>query len=79
MPYKLKSGVPDFETVDGPMAGRKFVSGKTYETIPREEADKFEPANIPEDDPPAVPSPSRGEGQGEGDSSSPESTTGGEE
>jgi hypothetical protein len=48
MPYRLKPGVPDFETVDGPMAGRKFEAGKEYDAIPREEADRFEPINAPE-------------------------------
>ncbi len=40
--YKLKPNQPDFEVVDGPMAGRKFVAGQTYTEIPPQEKNKFE-------------------------------------
>ncbi len=39
--YTLKPNVPDFEVVDGPMAGRKFEAGKVYKEIPPQEAHKF--------------------------------------
>jgi len=42
MKYKLKPGVESFEVVDGPFAGKKFLRGKVYEKIPREEKGKFE-------------------------------------
>ncbi len=30
MKYKLKKTEPEFEAVDGPMAGRKYSHGKEY-------------------------------------------------
>jgi hypothetical protein len=41
MMYKLKPGAESFEVVDGPMAGRKFLRGMSYDKIPPEEKDKF--------------------------------------
>lgn len=43
MSYKLKANVADFEVVDGPFAGRKFVAGQIYAEIPAGEKAKFEP------------------------------------
>ncbi len=43
MPYKLKANVESFEVVDGPFAGRKYVSGEIYEEIPAAEKGRFEP------------------------------------
>jgi hypothetical protein len=40
--YKLKEKEPDFQCCDGPLEGRKFVSGKVYEKIPPEETNRFE-------------------------------------
>lgn len=40
--YMLKKGVPPFEIVEGPMAGRRFVPGQSYAEIPDQEKDRFE-------------------------------------
>jgi hypothetical protein len=40
--YRLKKGIEAFSVVEGPMAGRAFAAGKTYEEIPPQEAEKFE-------------------------------------
>ena len=40
--YKLKTGIENFDVVDGPFAGRKFVRGKEYGEVPSEEKRKFE-------------------------------------
>lgn len=45
--YKLKPNVPDFEVVDGPMAGRKYEEGRVYAEIPAEERHKFDPESSP--------------------------------
>lgn len=39
--YELKLGVPAFEVVDGPFAGRKYNAGVLYKEVPPEEAHKF--------------------------------------
>lgn len=41
--YKLKPNVPDFEVVDGPLAGRKYKAGQVYAEIPAKESHKFDP------------------------------------
>lgn len=56
MSYRLKRGCEAFEVVEGHLAGRKFIPGRTYEEIPAAEAHKFDgsgPAPAPE---PAKPS-----------------------
>lgn len=42
--YRLKKGIENFQVVDGPFAGRKFVRGKVYgeDKVPPEEKGKFE-------------------------------------
>jgi len=40
--YKLKKGIENFDVVDGPFAGRKFVRGKVYGKVPSEEKQKFD-------------------------------------
>ena len=47
--YQLKPGVPAFEVVDGPFAGRKFKAGVLYKEVPPEEAHKFIKQNAVED------------------------------
>lgn len=54
MPYILKKGVEAFEVVDGPLAGRKFVPGKTYAEIPPQEKAKFKSVAPPETRSPAA-------------------------
>ncbi len=49
MPYKLKDNVADFEVVDGPFTGRRFVSGEIYAEIPPNEEKKFEPVKTESD------------------------------
>ena len=39
--YKLKAGSENFQIVDGPDAGKEFMQGKIYETVPSEYADRF--------------------------------------
>ena len=51
--YQLKPGVPAFEVVDGPFAGRKFKAGVLYNEVPPEESPKFmkqETQNIRQDE-----------------------------
>jgi len=45
--YRLKKGQEAFELVDGPMAGRKFVPGRSYEEIPAQEKRRFEKISKP--------------------------------
>ena len=40
--YKHKKGIENFDVVDGPFAGRKFVRGKVYGEVPSEEKGKFD-------------------------------------
>ena len=40
--YKLKPNMPDFEVVDGPLAGRKFLAGQVYPEVPESEKNRFE-------------------------------------
>ena len=40
--YRLKDGVENFDVVDGPFAGRRFLKGLIYTEIPPGETDKFE-------------------------------------
>lgn len=47
MKHRLTHG-PNFEMTDGPMAGRTFERGKTYDEIPANMADRFEPVEPPE-------------------------------
>ncbi|OQY41846.1 MAG: hypothetical protein B6240_14695 [Desulfobacteraceae bacterium 4572_87] len=54
MPYKLKSNTPEFNVVDGPMAGQKFRHGQVYDVVPEGDKSRFEglkavetPANQP--------------------------------
>lgn len=42
--YRLKPGRPDFEIVDGPLAGRKFAAGAVYPEAPAGFEEMFEPA-----------------------------------
>jgi hypothetical protein len=45
--YRLKTGIPDFEVVDGKFAGRKYQRGKLYAEVPPEESKKFERVDEP--------------------------------
>ena len=40
--YKLKKNMENFQVVDGPLAGRKYVRGKEYSEVPAEERHRFE-------------------------------------
>ena len=40
--WKLKPNQPQFEMVDGPMAGRSYRHGKEYTEIPESEGHRFE-------------------------------------
>ena len=42
MAYRLKRNIESFEMVDGPFAGRKFVSGETYGEVPPGLGEKFD-------------------------------------
>jgi hypothetical protein len=52
----LKAGHPDFEIVDGPLAGRKFKAGEIYPEPPCGWQHWFEPAEKAE----VVQMPARG-------------------
>ena len=43
--YKLKPSSPEFEVVDGPLAGRKFKRGEVYAEVPPQYADRFDPTD----------------------------------
>jgi hypothetical protein len=49
MQYRLKKNQENFTIVDGPDAGKKFVKGKVYESVPTGYAAKFDevPADTP--------------------------------
>ncbi len=40
--FRLKKNAPEFEVVDGKLAGRKFKRGVEYSEIPENEKGKFE-------------------------------------
>ena len=40
--FKLKKNVENFDVVDGPFAGKSYVRGKVYKTVPDNERHKFE-------------------------------------
>ena len=42
MTYILKKGVENFEVVDGPFAGKKYVRGTAYAEVPPGEKHKFD-------------------------------------
>jgi hypothetical protein len=42
MSYRLKTGQQDFEMVDGPFEGRKYVRGAVYDTVPPGEEWRFD-------------------------------------
>lgn len=42
--YKLRTGQPPIECVDGPLAGRVFEPGREYPEIPDNERERFERA-----------------------------------
>ena len=46
--YRLKPNSPNFEIVDGPLAGRKYEAGQLYQEIPEVERGKFETIPDPE-------------------------------
>lgn len=47
MLYKLKANVPEFDCVDGPLAGQEFRHGKVYEEIPEGDRARFETSRTP--------------------------------
>lgn len=51
---RLLPNQPEFELVDGPLAGRQFTRGKDHPEIPPEMAHRFEDAPVPA---PAVEQP----------------------
>ena len=40
--FRLKKGQPEFEVVDGPMTGRKFLRGVDYAEVPPGEKRRFD-------------------------------------
>ncbi|WP_027176454.1 hypothetical protein [Desulfovibrio aminophilus] len=48
--YKLKASAPEFTAVDGPLAGRRFEHGATYDEVPAGDAGRFEPVQQAVDD-----------------------------
>ncbi len=42
MPWVLKKNAPEFDVVDGPMAGKQFRKGITYTDVPPGDKAKFE-------------------------------------
>jgi len=42
MSYRLKPGQEAFEVVDGPDAGKKYVKGRAYDTVPAADKHRFE-------------------------------------
>ncbi len=42
MPWVLKKNAPEFDVVDGPMAGKQFRKGITYADVPPGDKAKFE-------------------------------------
>ena len=43
MKYRMKPNGPDITIVDGPLAGRTYRSGASYDEIPPGYEDRFEP------------------------------------
>ncbi len=48
MKYRMNPDGPDITTVDGPLAGRTYRAGASYDEIPAGYEDRFEPADEPE-------------------------------
>ncbi len=40
--FRLKENQSGFDMVDGPLAGRQYRPGQTYEVVPERYADRFE-------------------------------------
>lgn len=57
--YRLKTGAPEFEAVDGKLSGRKFVHGKEYTEIPEADAKRFEEIKPKAPKKDSVPGPKR--------------------
>ena len=51
MKYRMKPDGPDITIVDGPLAGRTYRAGASYDEIPAGYEDRFEPADEPEGPP----------------------------
>lgn len=47
MPWKLKQNAPEFDCVDGPLAGQKFRRGQVYDDVPLGDKARFDPAEPP--------------------------------
>lgn len=65
--YQLKPDAPEFECVDGPLAGRKFLKGEVYAAVPAGDQNRFD--IVPDAAPSPGPSPAGGEGQVDKDKS----------
>ena len=55
MPYKLKKNAPEFDCVDGPLAGQTFRRGQVYTYVPAGDRDRFELVTEPKKSAPAKP------------------------
>lgn len=53
MQYKLKLRQPNFEIVDGPGTGLKFVAGKEYDNVPEAYRNRFDKVRTKPAAPPA--------------------------
>jgi len=42
MAYRLKDNQPDFDVVDGPFAGKQYRHGRDYDTVPPDQAQRFD-------------------------------------
>ncbi|HQP30843.1 MAG TPA: hypothetical protein PLB81_05905 [Deltaproteobacteria bacterium] len=42
MAYRLKNGQPDIDVVDGPFAGKQYRHGQEYDSVPPDQAHRFE-------------------------------------
>ena len=47
MPWKLKANAPEFDCVDGPLAGKKYRHGELYADVPQGDKCRFESVVLP--------------------------------
>ncbi|TAN40794.1 MAG: hypothetical protein EPN22_16995 [Nitrospirae bacterium] len=57
MVYRLRSGIENFQVVDGPFKGRRYEKGKNYDAaeIPPQEKNKFEAVKEKVSEPSSAP------------------------
>lgn len=59
MPWKLKANAPEFDCVDGPLAGKKYRHGELYADVPQGDKGRFESVVLPPKKPAKTQAPKK--------------------